>query len=189
MRGLITGMVVLLGLTCGRYTYADYTWYSSGGHEYALTLTHENWATAEAEAESLGGHLVTINSQDELAFVSSTFQDAYSLWYGPDSPSGRVFWTGLEKAGDTWQWVTGEPFNDFPPVYSGAWHPTNGGLHAYLHSDGHQSPRTLWNDNDVDSNPSFYTQGVIEIPEPSTFVLFIIGTVSVLGCAWRRKAA
>jgi hypothetical protein len=51
---------------------ADYTWYSYGGHEYALTQSQLAW-DVEAEAVSLGGHLVTINNQDENNWLSNQF--------------------------------------------------------------------------------------------------------------------
>ena len=57
--------------------------------------------SAEAEAVSHGGHLITINSEEEQAFVERTFL----------TPPDRVLWIGMtdaEKERD-WHWVSGEP--------------------------------------------------------------------------------
>ena len=56
----IGAAALALGLSVSGTAQA-YTWYSYGGHEYALTSTRAAWVTNEAEAVGLGGHLVTIN--------------------------------------------------------------------------------------------------------------------------------
>jgi hypothetical protein len=75
MRGLIAGLVVVLAGSLAPGAYG-YDWYSYGGHEYALTLTRNNWLGAEAEAVAAGGHLATINDVAEMDWVSFTFKDA-----------------------------------------------------------------------------------------------------------------
>jgi serine/threonine protein kinase len=77
------------------------TVYEWNGHFYALTESELDWESAEAEAVSHGGHLITINSKEEQAFVEKTFL----------TPPDSVFWIGLTDAareGD-WRWVSGEP--------------------------------------------------------------------------------
>ena len=75
--------------------------YEWNGHYYAFTENEMDWVSAEAEAVSHGGHLITINDQKEQEFVERTFL----------SPPDRVFWIGMtdaEKEGD-WHWMSGEP--------------------------------------------------------------------------------
>ena len=60
----------------------------SNGNEYYLIST-PSWAAAEAEAVALGGHLVTIRSAEENAWVFETII------------AGRAFnpWIGLNDTG------------------------------------------------------------------------------------------
>jgi serine/threonine protein kinase len=71
------------------------------GHYYALTGEELDWESAEAEAVSHGGHLITINSKEEQAFVERTFL----------TPPDSVYWIGMtdaRKEGE-WRWISGEP--------------------------------------------------------------------------------
>ena len=179
MRGFIAGLVVVLvgSLAPGAY---GYDWYSYGGHQYALTLTRNNWLGAEAEAVAAGGHLATINDASEMNWISSTFKDAYIRYYPPGSQyfgNGSLVWVGLKYQGSSWQWVTGEPYTGFPPPMGGAWY-AGGAPHAYLHTYYHGNAGTLWNDPQEDGNDSYYRDywnpyGVIERPGPSTHVLCV----------------
>jgi hypothetical protein len=95
-----------------------------GGHAYvAIGQGGLSWATAEAMARQMGGHLVTINDAAENAFVV----DFVHRQFGED----RVVWTGFtddpayggHEAGNTsfypyppdgirgegWVWTSGEP--------------------------------------------------------------------------------
>jgi hypothetical protein len=58
-----------------------------GGHTYTLTPRSMSWTEAEAEAQRLGGHLVTINDEAEQAWVSETF-GGWGGWY---------FWLGMNR--------------------------------------------------------------------------------------------
>lgn len=74
----------------------------ANGHRYYL-LSEQSWNNSEAEAVSLGGHLVTINNQVEDDFVWSQF--------GPASSFGSIqFWIGLNDAAvdGTFVWSSGE---------------------------------------------------------------------------------
>lgn len=75
-------------------------------HGYYL-LPPSLWSVAEADAESLGGHLVTVNDSTEQSWLLTTF--------GPidvdNSPNS--FWVGLFNASNNsyqWTWTSGEPF-------------------------------------------------------------------------------
>src|SRR5690242_15818942 len=57
------------------------------GHFYTLSSGSQNWLQAEAEAVTLGGHLVSITTQAEQDFVVTNFLS------GANSRS--IYWIGL----------------------------------------------------------------------------------------------
>jgi len=86
------------------------------GHEYIVLMDMARWTVQEAEAEALGGYLVTIHSQVEQTFVyllmraaelaSPTNEDYYSIGLLQSSE-------GPEPAGG-WYWLTGETLDESP---------------------------------------------------------------------------
>jgi hypothetical protein len=70
-----------------------------GGHTYTLTPRSMSWTEAEAEAQRLGGHLVTIDDAAEQAWVAETF-GGWGGWY---------FWIGAtdQVQEGTWKWADG----------------------------------------------------------------------------------
>ena len=91
------------------------------GHHYLFMPKFMTWDEAEAFCEKLGGHLLTVSSQEEHDFISAAF------------PNGSWFWLGLRTTEHGHEWVTGEPFeyNNFvgpqqehklgPKIFSGRW--------------------------------------------------------------------
>ena len=82
---------------------------SFGGHYYELVHTRTDWNTAKANAEGrvcqgMWGHLVTITSAEENAFVCQLLAGAPTeeYWIGAFQPAGS------EEPDGNWQWVTGE---------------------------------------------------------------------------------
>ena len=77
--------------------------YSFGGHYYTLTSSAKTWADAEAEAVSKGGHLVTINSAAEQAFLKKSLAS--------DINRSNLYWTGLNDIASegTFVWSSGQP--------------------------------------------------------------------------------
>lgn len=78
-----------------------------GGSTYHI-IDSANWYESELAAQSLGGHLVTINSQEENDFI-------YDYWgrYGSsDTFSITHLWTGLndEENEGVFVWSSGEDF-------------------------------------------------------------------------------
>jgi CARDB/Lectin C-type domain len=70
------------------------------GHDYYL-LSPSNWTASEAEAQTLGGHLVTINDAAENAWVTTRFQ-SFGLT--------TQVWTGLNRtAYSQFEWTSGAP--------------------------------------------------------------------------------
>ncbi|MCZ8222405.1 MAG: lectin-like protein [Microcystis sp. LE19-84.1B] len=91
-----------------------------GGNSHYYKVIYQpngiSWNTAKAQAEALGGYLVTITSAEENNFVSSLFSGNSSAWknLGIDT---RGPWIGgfqppnSPEPNGGWQWVSGEPFN------------------------------------------------------------------------------
>lgn len=79
---------------CGVYTY--------GGHLYKVCeeISGLTWFEAKAYCETLGGHLVSITSEEEQAFITEISKLATHSFY----------WTGGFLDGSDWKWVTGEEF-------------------------------------------------------------------------------
>ena len=69
-----------------------YTFATSNGHTYALTPTAMTWPNAQAWAQSLGGHLVTINNQQEQNWLLARFGgDTRWIGYSDATSEGTVF--------------------------------------------------------------------------------------------------
>lgn len=92
---------------------------ASGGnnHYYGLTTAGPtDWHSAENEAAALGGHLVSITTSGEQAFVVSTFlsgaNDRTVYWTGinDEAVEGTFVWSSGETVSFT-SWGSGEPNN------------------------------------------------------------------------------
>jgi hypothetical protein len=142
-------------------------WYHYNGHFYALSSTWQTWQDAEAEARSIGAHLVAINDAAENAWLTQTF--GYSYTRDHQGEAGHsIAWIGLHYDLADWIWSSGDVLG-FTSYYS-LW--PEGGVHAYLHCAGHPSLGT-WNAHDFHDNPGGWPRGIIEwsgaveIVEPS----------------------
>jgi hypothetical protein len=160
----LTGTMFVLFI--GVATLADaYDWYTYDGNSYALTSDWSNWTEAEAEAVSLGGHLVTVNDDNENTWLMNTFRDTYVRSY-PGYPWQNTAWIGYysNDGGSSWQWISGEPVTYYRHDFPG-W--PMGGTHAYLHLANHPYPATwdanLPHDTDYDYNP----KGIVEVAAPT----------------------
>jgi serine/threonine protein kinase len=75
-----------------------------GGHRYQFFPQKLKWDEAKARAETLGGHLATITSQEENQWIKDTYvsklDPSLSLWLGGTKKNPSQQWT----------WITGEPF-------------------------------------------------------------------------------
>ena len=72
------------------------------GHSYHI-YSNFTWEEAEAYCESVGGHLVTITSQEEMNFITNELMN--------NTTNENCYWIGLQRDGDSWKWVTGEEFS------------------------------------------------------------------------------
>ncbi|NEP51446.1 MAG: hypothetical protein F6K65_22650, partial [Moorea sp. SIO3C2] len=130
--------------------YGDYltTW---NGHSYILSQPG-TWLSTQAEAQRLGGNLVTINNAIEQSWLNTTFG------------TNELFWIGLSDRTieGQWQWVSGET-----STYRN-WSP--GEPNDYRSSsipDGEDYAAMGWGNqawNDLQNYPSQYLRSIIELP-------------------------
>jgi hypothetical protein len=150
-------------------------------HTYSLLDTSMNWTDSEAEAVSLGGHLVTINDALENQFVLTFFANALP-------GNGRV-WLGLSDAVSegSFFWANGEPVTytnwDFNE-------PNNAGNEDYV---AMYSGNGFWVDVQDLANPGIGDVfGVVEVapvPVPAAIWLLASGMIGLFGISRRNSRA
>ncbi len=155
---------VELGFICEFGDVVTQQRYTFNGHTYQIFDSSISWEDAKSFCETLGGHLVSINSKDENEFIESIIKDAKQ----------DIYWTGglKEESSDVWQWLDGtlltytnwaqgEPNND-------------NGREAYMEIA--KTPFDViefgqWNDNEKEGDRSYRSYGFIcefeEISIPS----------------------
>lgn len=79
--------------------------FAYGTSRYAYFAEAMNWQEARSRAESLGGHLVTLNTQAEEASVAAQVRARHGTGI-------TNFWIGgiLDAPLGSWRWITGEGF-------------------------------------------------------------------------------
>ena len=82
------------------------------GHSTYLLSQAATWTEAQAEAQSYGGNLVTINDAAEEAWLKSTFGNSERFWLGMNDveTEGEMQWISGEAVTYT-NWASGEPNN------------------------------------------------------------------------------
>jgi len=154
------------------------------GHWYEAVYVSEgiSWNDAESASISNGGHLATLTSAEENAFVFSLVQ-ADHFWTG-DSVEDVVYgpWLGGYQE-DGWKWVTAESF-EFQSWFPGEPSNTNGieGRLHYIYRDW--STVGLWNDwpasGHQNDNIDRINGYVIEyIPEPCSLSILALGLLAL----------
>jgi len=153
-----------------------------GGHTYDLIVPESIkwWTAAKADAESRGGHLVTITSEAEWNFIVGAFH-AQNHW-------GLSSFVGLHDSNEEgkFEWVTGESYDDslsFLPPWGNAAFANYGQIYDEV------THFSILMSSDLNVGVGDY---IIEfdsaepIPEPSTFALFGLGILAVVGFSYRR---
>jgi lectin-like protein len=131
LRGLTTSSLVAFALAFASAR-------AQAGSVYTLTQPG-NWFQAEAEANSLGGHLVAINSAEEEQLLLTLFGGTEPFWIGlTDQVVEGVFvWTDGEPLTYS-NWAPGEPNNENDE--------------DYVNTNDFRGPG-LWNDGHADTLP------------------------------------
>jgi len=148
---VFAALVVGTGYSSAQVVSGPITNTANGHHYYLLSGT--NWNAAEAQAVSLGGHLATIRSADENAWVYSTFQP----YFGTED-----FFIGLTDRGHegSFTWVSGET-NRYRNWAAGE--PNNAGGNEDRVAMKAENGR--WNDVPGTANGH---HGIVEILRPQT---------------------
>ena len=110
------------------------------GHWYAVILDNLKFYDAEAQAQAMGGHLVTVNDQAENDFITQLIFDTLG--------NNRTTWVGLNDAEEegVLTWVSGETstYRNFLSGFADNW---NGAAGQDFVVTNHVNPGT-WDDRD-----------------------------------------
>lgn len=87
-------------------------------HTYEVVVSHVSWSSARDAAAAKGGHLVTLQDQEEFNKVitllsESEYTSVKNVWIGACAPAGLTSQSAAKAywgSGDA-KWITNEPFN------------------------------------------------------------------------------
>ena len=171
-------LAITLVLALASTGCAQYVWHTYNGKQYALTLHWQPWVDNEAEAVSVGGHLVAINDEEENMWLVTTFAHTYARdHYGEPMLAGAQIGYYLDPADSQWKWISGEEVTyvrlaeQFP----------QGGTKAYLHVIPQPYEDYAWNANPAHTDGTvphgWHYKGIVErpIPEPSSLFALLCG--------------
>ncbi|WP_157859810.1 C-type lectin domain-containing protein [Prochlorococcus marinus] len=127
------------------------------GNSFYTIVDGPSWVEAEANAVKLGGHLVTINDEEENKWLAENF-DYIGKWIGlTDSAHEGVFKWASGASVDFTNWAADQPDN-----YHGIQH--------YAIFSGHWNYKGIkygWDDLQDMKNDENVNQGIAEIPRNS----------------------
>lgn len=158
----------------------------SNGHTYHLLAPYDtnvnSWNAIRAEAASLGGDLTSIQDAAEDAWIYSTFGPT-ALAAEPASNIKSLL-IGMNDISAPWSWIDGAP-----TTYTN-WVPTE--PHSAV-GDGEDYGGILlnfwepgkWHDLRFESGDVVYA--VVEVPEPSTFVMACVAIAGMVLLKRRRN--
>jgi hypothetical protein len=135
--------------------------FNYNGSQYTLT-SYGTWQEAQAQAQSLGGNLATINNQAEQDWLISTFGVNQTLWIGltDEVTEGTFNWVSGEISTYT-NWLPGEP---------------NNGWDGEDYVEMNFGSPGKWND----SSSNQFRRGIVEITNISPSITLAVSPNSVL---------
>lgn len=115
-KNALTLSVALLGLMASAAVAVPTYVASNGGFDYYLSSGRTTWTAAEAEAQSIGGHLASIHNATDNTFIHTTFASpagGWGVWLGLNDAAveGSYVWSDGTPY-DYQNWNPGEPNND-----------------------------------------------------------------------------
>lgn len=186
--GVMWGVGSSWGRGSMNYNYVSFEiqhdWYVNpgNGHQYALTLSHSHWEDAEAEAVSVGGHLVTINDQEECDWLVDDSANPFGLQYSRDH-YGELFynlvWIGLEHIGGdktqptSWQWQNGEQVGFWNPSPQAFEPQYMDGIHMYMNGSTRSDSGSWAFYSREDIEPGYHLRGIIEVEDVPQLTIII----------------
>jgi hypothetical protein len=157
LTGLVGGVAVVLVLGSSLASAQQVMWKDNpiSGKVVGLTYGTSSWTAGEAQAVAYGGHLVTIRSQAEQAWLIAAFGSHWTV-------AGVGPYIGLTDASQegNWRWISGEDAGS-GPLFWGPSEP-NGGTAENYTCLSYLSSGVLW----ADIANSFYSQrSLIEVAQ------------------------
>jgi hypothetical protein len=80
------------------------------GHYYIAMDERLTWHEAKSKCEDMGGHLVTLSSKDENAFVKNLLTGRDIFWIGMTAEKGKFQWIDGKPSSFS-DWDKGQPFS------------------------------------------------------------------------------
>jgi hypothetical protein len=159
---IITSVLILSGVIPAAKAARIQAINPSNGHTYVL-LEQSSWSDAEAEAQTLGGHLATIDNEQENLWVHNAFGslDAIGIWIGLYDEVG-------ENRLEDYKWIDGSDstYRNWDPTYN----EPNSQAERWVGIFTNIDPRGRgpgWNDFDNDdADLGLPMRGLVELASP-----------------------
>ena len=146
---LVLTFTSVVSLTQRAEATAGWTQNPANGHSYKVLTSCGSWTACQEAAIAEGGHLVTITSQAENAWLVKTFGGStlYCIGFTDKDAEGTWQWVNGEEVTYT-NWLTGEPNN-------------SGNREHYAHINWGQPGK--WNDTTLNG----FSKAIIEKDPPT----------------------